>query len=192
MAPLIRVDSTEFQHSWLDPQGIVVGHPHLVRWNAHCILGNVVRNIVSEFVARPPTKATTFPGALASSLPTPSIVGSQSYQYGSTPATSGINSVPAMSYYAAPRSNDQPAEEKSQPPPPDNSHIQNRISLPPVPSTFDEIKEYSIEKIKEYCEDEHAFQECLESLGIYQGVSSLRDDLESSVLELAGKGMVCL
>lgn len=53
-APVVSVSVDNLQHPWIDRQGRVQGHPHLDNWNSHCVLGNIIRNVVSEFMSNPP------------------------------------------------------------------------------------------------------------------------------------------
>ncbi|RKO90422.1 hypothetical protein BDK51DRAFT_51757 [Blyttiomyces helicus] len=41
-------------HEWLDPNGVVIGHPKLRFWNQHDSLGKLVKEIVQELTVRPP------------------------------------------------------------------------------------------------------------------------------------------
>ena len=46
-------------HRWVNHEGKVVGHEHLVNWNKNCALGRIVKDIEIEFNLRPPHPAVS-------------------------------------------------------------------------------------------------------------------------------------
>ena len=111
-APFVAVSVTGLSHPWIESDGRVRGHPHLTNWNSHCVLGNIIRNVVSEFMAHPPR-----PSSMVQQQPP------------SNAADSSVSS-----------STRSPSQQPQQAQSGQDSNQPNRIALPPIPSKFEDLE----------------------------------------------------
>lgn len=58
-APPTMLVSPPMAHPWLDKEGRLVGHPHLLAWHQSHSIGKILKDLEIEFSLRPPVPVST-------------------------------------------------------------------------------------------------------------------------------------
>jgi len=151
-APMVAVTTPGARHPWLDNSGRVVGAPALNSWNAYSRLDAAVGEVLSHFVAHPPTI-----GFGPSQPPYPGATGNRS----------------SAPYQSSSRGSGSGAREKKE-------EDDDGVFLPPVPDEFPELAEIDSDQLTKLRDDPGEFKSYFESLPMPTMAFEMREQITES------------
>eukprot|EP01006_Ploeotia_vitrea_P063660 TRINITY_DN8598_c0_g1_i1.p1 TRINITY_DN8598_c0_g1~~TRINITY_DN8598_c0_g1_i1.p1 ORF type:complete len:361 (+),score=167.29 TRINITY_DN8598_c0_g1_i1:163-1245(+) len=192
-------------HVWVDPQLRILGHPQLRQWSPSANLGTIVRDIVTEFKARPPQPKQLSPAVgvpnnnhSPASSGLPSHVNNQIHSGSAAAQQAAAHAAQAAAMHQAAHAHER--KDQHQPPPPSSSppsqqhqHGDNgnnlkqvqHAAVPPVPHEFPILDTFSTYQLEEILENSDKYQEVLEQISVVKSQTALRDQLYDGIEDIA-------